>query len=253
MNQPQPAAMFSVVIHDVAPSTWPACQRVIQAVREVADIPMTLLVVPRYHQQPAQQLFVRAMHKQISRGHELALHGYSHLDEGQPQNWRDHILRRWYTAGEGEFCALSEQDALQKLHAGIRWFESHQWPLHGFVAPAWLLSPGTWRAICQLPLSYTSTLNAVYTLPRAAKLQSACMAFSTRSLWRRLASLPRNALVSACWGHHSLVRLELHPHDADYPLIRRCWTRQLAKLIAERKPVTMSDAISRLHHHGAST
>ena len=34
-----------VSIHDVAPATWPDCQRVIAAVHAVAPIPLTLLVL----------------------------------------------------------------------------------------------------------------------------------------------------------------------------------------------------------------
>ena len=39
-------------LHDVAPHTWPQCERLLQAVRAVADIPLTLLVVPAYHHHP---------------------------------------------------------------------------------------------------------------------------------------------------------------------------------------------------------
>lgn len=242
---PQPS-IFSVVIHDVAPATWPACQRLIQAIKDVADIPLTLLVVPRYHLNPSNRVFEQTMRHLMADGHELALHGYSHLDEGSPSGWLDHIKRRWYTAGEGEFSALHQMDALRKLQAGMSWFERRQWPLHGFVAPAWLMSPGTWRAVQSLPLRYTATLGAIYALPNGARLNSDCLAFSTRSWWRRAVSLPRNAWVAARWQRHRLVRLELHPHDADYPLIRRCWTRQLEKLMMERQPLTLANAISRI-------
>ncbi|MGC4060195.1 MAG: polysaccharide deacetylase family protein [Aquabacterium sp.] len=243
----QNTPLFSVVIHDVAPATWAACQRVIQAVREVADVPMTLLVVPRYHLRPSDHAFERCMHRQIAKGHELALHGYSHLDEGQPQGWRDHVRRRWYTAGEGEFSALPESAALHKLRAGMNWFERRQWPLQGFVAPAWLLSSGTWQALGQVPLNYTATLNAVYSLPHAARTPSACLAFSTRSLWRRVVSIPRNSVVSSGWHRHRLVRLELHPHDADYPFIRQYWMNALRRLMDERQAVTLSEGVRRLH------
>jgi hypothetical protein len=239
--------LFSVVIHDVAPATWAACQRVIQAVREVADVPMTLLVVPRYHLRPSEQSFERCMHRQLAKGHELALHGYSHLDEGETQGWRDHMRRRWYTAGEGEFSALPESAALHKLQAGMNWFARRQWPLHGFVAPAWLLSSGTWEALNQVPLHYTATLNAVYSLPNAARTPSACLAFSTRSWWRRALSIPRNSAVSSYWHRHRLVRLELHPHDADYALIRQYWTGALRQLVAQRQAVTLSEGVRRVH------
>jgi hypothetical protein len=46
------APMLCVSIHDVAPATWSDCLRLVQAMREVADIPLTWLVVPHYHFRP---------------------------------------------------------------------------------------------------------------------------------------------------------------------------------------------------------
>ena len=43
----QPALCVS--IHDVAPSTWPQCRQLIAALREVDDLPLGLLLVPRWH------------------------------------------------------------------------------------------------------------------------------------------------------------------------------------------------------------
>ncbi|MGE5450701.1 MAG: DUF2334 domain-containing protein [Acidobacteriota bacterium] len=237
---------FSVVIHDVAPANWFACQRVMQAVREVADIPMTFLVVPRYHLRPSETGFELVLSKLLAKGHELALHGYSHLDEGTPSGWIDYARRRLYTAGEGEFAALVREEAAHKLHTGIRWFQHRQWPLHGFVAPAWLMSEGSWQAIRSLPFQYTATLGHVYSLPQGQAHRSDCMAFSTRSAWRRALSIPRNAWVSAQWSSQPFVRLELHPHDADFPMIRRTWMRALAHLQQTREAVTLFEGVQRL-------
>lgn len=242
----------SVVIHDVAPKNWSACQRVLRAIREVADVPVTLLVVPRYHLRPSNTGFERALTKLVHKGHELALHGYSHLDEGTPNGWLDYLKRRLYTAGEGEFAALHEEEALRRLHTGIRWFEHRHWPLRGFIAPAWLLSTGSWNALRTLPFEYTATLNHVYRLPDGCPLPSDCMAFSTRSPWRRLLSLSRNAWVQRRWQAQPLVRLELHPHDADFPMIKRMWTQALSDLIGQREVVTLSEGVQRAMQAQAS-
>lgn len=98
----------------------------------------------------------------LSSGHELALHGDSHLDPGQPRNWLDHVKRRVYTDGEGEFADLSTSHA---------------------------------------------------------------------SWW---------------WRRQPLVRLELHPRDADHPDIRRMWVGELATLMHERRPLTLADAVNEL-------
>ncbi len=235
--------LLSVVIHDVAPANWAACQRLLQAVAEVADIPTTLLVVPRFHLHARQVAFENQLSHLLSSGHELALHGYTHLDPGEPRDWIDHIKRRLYTDGEGEFSALSTSEAELRLRAGSRWFEQRGWPLHGFVAPAWLLSPGSWEVLHASTLRYTTTLSAVHALPQRQHLRSSALVFSTRSRWRRVVSEPRNHWVSLWWRTQPLVRFELHPHDADHPRIRRLWMRKLAALLHERRAITLADAV----------
>lgn len=237
---------LSVVIHDVAPANWVACQRVLSAIQEVDDIPTTLLVVPRYHWRPSETGFETQLSQLLEEGHELALHGYSHLDEGMPDGWMDYIKRRIYTDGEGEFSSLGQREALSRLRTGIRWFQHRHWPLHGFVAPAWLMSEGSWEAIRTLPFDYTATLQHVYALPQVQAHRSACLTFSTRSAWRRMASLPRNAWVRSRWSQQPLVRLELHPHDADFPMIKKMWTQTLADLLQKRHAVTLSEGVHRM-------
>ena len=75
-----------VSLHDVAPATWRSCQQVLTAVREVADIPLTLLVVPAHWGRCSALVpgFESAMTDQLTQGHELALHGYFHRDLGVP-------------------------------------------------------------------------------------------------------------------------------------------------------------------------
>ena len=98
-----PQRWLCVSLHDVAPATWASCQRVLSAIREVAEIPLTLLVVPAYHGQcSAQHEFEQAITTQLLAGHELALHGYFHLDPQVPSDVIDWLRRRIYTAGEGE-------------------------------------------------------------------------------------------------------------------------------------------------------
>lgn len=73
-------------------------------------------------------------------------------------------MRRIYTH-DGEFYSLSENAALARLHAGLEVFQRYNWPVQGFVAPAWLMSPGTRQALRQLPLRYTSGPQHLYRLP----------------------------------------------------------------------------------------
>lgn len=235
---------LAIVLHDVAPATWPACQRLLQCVAAIVQAPVTLLVVPRYHGESPTEDWTAWLDAAVARGDELALHGYMHADQGETEGLRDTLLRRWYTAGEGEFAALSHTEAAWRLKAGISWFQQHGWPLHGFVAPAWLMSPGTLAAVRELHFSYTCTLSELIVLPDGERRRSQSLVYSTRAAWRRSASLAWNALVALRERRSPLLRFELHPGDADHAAIRRSWTGLLERAMQDgRQPVTLRQAL----------
>jgi uncharacterized protein len=249
-----------VVLHDVAPATWPACQRVLEAVRAVGEIPLTLLLVPRYRGTFPHASFERQMTQQLADGHELALHGYTHVDEMPVHGPVEWLRRRFYTAGEGEFSALTAQQALKRLNAGRQWFAAHGWPLHGFVAPAWLLSPGSWHVLNHSPFLYTSTLAHIHALPgthrhgvRSMRCQS--QVYSTRSAWRRVVSAGWNEALAWSQEEAPLVRLELHPWDADHPLVRHSWQALLRYWLETRDAMTTVDFVRtwQSHHRQAAS
>lgn len=159
--------MLCVSIHDVAPATWSDCLRLVQAVRAVADIPLTWLVVPHYHFRPENSPAMEAcLDVALDRGDELALHGYSHLDtEANGGGLRNRFLRNVYTRREGEFAALSEAEARRRLELGLDWFAERGWTPSGFVPPAWLLGEGAWRALRNSPFTYTTTFSHFHCLP----------------------------------------------------------------------------------------
>jgi len=229
----------------VAAATQAACERMLAAIREVADIPVTLLAVPRYHCDPSTPSFVDWLDDRYVRGDEVALHGYTHQDDGVPANFVDRLRRRHYTRGEGEFADLSAAEALRRIRAGVHWFARQGFVLRGFVAPAWLMSPGTWQALQLADLSYTCTLRRIVLLPQRRDLVSQSLVYSTSSAWRRRASLAWNATVAATLRHNPLLRLELHPHDADHLAIKRSWQGLLEQHLARRDACTLADVADR--------
>jgi uncharacterized protein len=237
---------LTVVVHDVAPATLPACDRLLKAIGEVAsDLPLTLLTVPRYHCAPPTAAFIEWLGERYARGDELALHGYTHVDDGEPHGLIDHLKRRHYTRGEGEFAALPMSEAMRRITAGMRWFERQGFLLRGFVAPAWLMSVGTWEALRWADLSYTCTLRRLVLLPDRRELVSQSIVYSTQTAWRRQASLAWNTTVAAVLRHNPLLRLELHPGDADHATIRRSWQRVLEANLRRRRPGTLADVADR--------
>lgn len=245
---------ISLVIHDVAPATQAACEALIERMRGVSPGPVTLLVVPLYHGQPSTPEFEAWLDARRLAGDELALHGLTHVDEGRPSGWAERLLRQRYTAGEGEFAAFDEAEAHERLWAGLHWFHMRGWAPHGFVAPAWLLSRGTWRALGHSPLHYTCTLTRLVRLPgatpqaRPAALRAWSQVFSARSAWRRSASLGWNGVLAKMQRATPLTRIELHPADAAHePLCRMAEELYAGALAAKRQPLTLAQAADRLH------
>jgi predicted deacetylase len=231
----------AVSLHDVAPQTWPACLHLLRAIETVATLPVTLLVVPDYHGGGLHAFDARyhaALDRRLARGDELALHGWRHRDT-QPlcNGVLDTLRRTRLTAMEGEFSALPEAHARALLAAGIAWFEKQSWPLYGFVAPAWLLSAGTWAALHALPFEWTTTHSALHLLPERRAIPTRTFVYSTRTALRRQLSLVRNETLRRM-PRASVVRLALHPADAAHPAIVAHVQTVLATLLVQGSAFT---------------
>ncbi|WP_436839634.1 DUF2334 domain-containing protein [Pseudomonas moraviensis] len=240
-----------LVLHDVAPSTWADYQPFVEAVDALGNVPMTWLVVPDFHRHDAldaNPAFRQVLDARVARGDELALHGYYHDDqEPMPNTPRDWFMRRVYTH-EGEFYRLSREAALTRLHAGLEIFQRYDWPVHGFVAPAWLMSDGTRQALRELPLSYTSDPQHLYRLPDFSAIDAPGLVWSARSAWRRGLSKIVSDQRQQRWRDAPVIRLGLHPVDMRHRFSRDYWLRTLERLLADgRVPLTKIDWLARQH------
>ncbi len=233
---------FMLVLHDVAPETWPDYQPFVAAVDALGTIPINWLVVPDFHRRnPLHEAadFRRLLDKRVSRGDELILHGFSHADEAPPpRSPRDWFMRRVYTH-EGEFYALDEAEARQRLEQGMAVFARFEWPLHGFVAPAWLLSEGAKRALASSGLAYTSDPQHFYRLPDFTSIDAPGLVWSARSAWRRGVSRIVSERMAERHRQAAVLRLGLHPVDMRHGFSRDYWLRLLVRLLEDgRRPIT---------------
>ncbi|MBV6825232.1 DUF2334 domain-containing protein [Pseudomonas sp. PD9R] len=249
MNPPS----LLLVLHDVAPQTWADYQPFVEAVDALGNVPMTWLVVPDFHKHndlEAHPGFRHVLSERLAYGDELALHGYYHCDDApMTNNPRDWFMRRIYTH-EGEFYSLSQEAALARLRAGIEIFHRYRWPLHGFVAPAWLISEGTRQALRQLPLSYTSDPQHLYRLPDFTPVDAPGLVWSARSAWRRGLSKLVSDQREQRWQQAPVIRLGLHPVDMRHEFSRTYWLQTLKRLLAEgRVPMTKARWLAQQSHH----
>ena len=244
MNEPASLSLC-VTVHQIGDATWPKIKKLIAAIDEVEHFPLTLLVVPNYHGAGGigHRAFENALSARLVHGDELSLHGFSHFDEQPIQGIRARITRSWYARSEAEFSALTTAAARQKLRAGCRWFYNNGWPIGGFVAPAELLSEGSWNALRVSPFEYTATRNHLHDLQRGERVF--CPSIVYGEIGARVANFTKtlNGALAMAMATQPLVRFALHPNAALETKERLAWQHQLGELLAYRRPVTQRDWI----------
>jgi uncharacterized protein len=234
---------YAVSVHDVAPATWADCEPLL-ALADRFGAPVTLLVVPHYHdgvRADADPSFVAALRRRIARGDEIALHGYRHEDRGarlrSPVDW---LRRRVYTAREGEFAAVDGPTATDLIARGRALLAALGLAPCGFVAPAWLMNGATLEALGRSGLRYASSRDELIDLSGQGRVAAPSLVYSTRSVWRRVVSRHWNAACIDALRRTPRLRAALHPADARYPRIVADWDRLLGRLAAERRAVLES-------------
>lgn len=240
------APRLCIALHDVAPATWPQCARLLDLVDALGAPPVTLLVVPDWHGRgriDSAPEFQHAIEARLARGDEVALHGYRHLDDApaprSPAAW---LRRRVLTAGEGEFAALGTAEAQSRLRAGLDLLRRLGWNVDGFVPPAWLASAATRAVLRRSGLCWTSTHAALIAFDGDVerRIGAPCLTASPRSPWRRAASRAFLRAGLRLTAAQPLVRVGLHPADADHADLLACWRDVLGALLRRRSPVTKS-------------
>jgi len=241
--------LLCVSLHDVAPATLPACREVLALLDGLHIGPVALLVVPDYHglgRADRDERFCDFLRARARRGDEIVLHGYIHRDpDAETRSLRDWLERRVSTDLEGEFARLERNVARARLLRGLAVLRSAGWQPCGFVAPAWLMSPGTCDALEGLPLRYYATRDSLCLLAGERRLHAPSLVVSTRSAWRRALSVPWNFATLARHLDAPVLRAALHPADVRHRSIEALWRRLLGAMEG-REIVTEGDLAAAL-------
>jgi uncharacterized protein len=220
-----------ISLHDVSPHTWEPCRRILKALGEQGISAVSLLVIPNHHRRGhfrQDEEFCEWLRKQVAAGHEAVIHGYYHQRAARAKDtWKDRLVTRRYTAGEGEFYDLPYEEAKALVVRAREDF--HAIDLHptGFIAPAWLLSDPSEQALRDLEISYTTRLGGVWDLKNGQIERSQSLCWSVRAVWRRTSSLVWNAFLYHRLKSRPLLRLAIHPVDFAH---RHIW-QQIRRLI----------------------
>lgn len=241
-----------VSIHDVAPATWDECSRLAQAMREVAALPLTWLVVPQYHRAGGDPGRMEAgLERALAQADELALHGYTHLDTApRGPGMSERFLRTKYSH-EGEFAALPADEAARRIQCGLDWFAERGWPVRGFVPPAWLMGEGAWQALRAFDFDYTTTFLRFHLLGAGkagsgAAVLSPSLVYAARNRAGRLASPLLADMLRLALARRPLIRLSLHPPDVRHPRLLRHAQATVEQLLATHTAMTKAAFAHRL-------
>lgn len=214
---------FVVSLHDVAAATAAASAEWMTRL-EGSGVSVSLLVVPGpWRPLPTRTTLadspelVAWLHDLVDGGHEVVQHGWDHT---AAPSWsagrrgpRVRAIGRVIARGCGEFWTLGEEAAVGRLLAGREVLESVGLGAAGFVAPAWLMSPGARAAVAATGFRYTTTHRHVVDV--ATETTIPCLALSQRPQDRlaglaaalSLAGVRRAARVGAP------LRIAVHPDD----------------------------------------
>ncbi|MGI9086175.1 MAG: DUF2334 domain-containing protein [Chthoniobacterales bacterium] len=246
VEEPRDALVVSV--HDVAPATRAASERIVDELARHGVRCTSLLVVPNYHhrgESMQNREFVRWLRELESAGHEIVLHGYYHQRPRRAhESLRAKLITRSYTSDEGEFYDLGYDDALRRITRARGEFVGAGLKPRGFIAPAWLLSAEGERAAAAAEMEYTTRLTSVRDLRTEKSFPSRSLVYSVRNSWRRGASLAWNAALARVLTKSPLLRVGLHPPDLEHAEIWQQITRLIDRLVETRAPTTYRDWIA---------
>jgi predicted deacetylase len=240
-----PKQPLIVSLHDVAPSTRAACEKIVRELaRHHVDV-CSLLVVPNYHGRgasTADREFVRWLRGLEADGHEIVIHGYFHRRPARErETLRERLITGAYTAGEGEFYDLDYADALERITRARDEFVAAGLRPRGFIAPAWLLGSEAERAAADAEMEYTTRLTNILDLRTRKTFYARSMVYSVRSGWRRGMSQLWNRGLFLLQSDSPLVRLGIHPPDATHHTIWGQILRITDQLAESRTPTTYRD------------
>ncbi len=249
MTLPVDEKFLVVSFHDLAPPCQDLCRDFLEAARGLGVPRVSLLVVPKWRDGPLMNQDPRFTDWLLSlaeAGHEIVLHGYTHLSGRIRGGLIAQAMGRIYTAREGEFYQITYDEAHRRLSRGLDLFRGAGLAVEGFTAPAWLLSGEARRALADLDFLYTTTFGHIEVFPGRRRYSAPVLVFSSRSRGRRW--------LSRCWAplwgrinrDSSILRLAVHPGDLQYSAIRETIFDLARQLSSARSVVTYAELARRI-------
>ena len=211
-----------VSLHDVAPSTAEISRRWLDLL-ETRSIRASLLVVPGFWQgseMRSANSFSSWLRRAETNGHEIVLHGWEHRRGTHPRGVRERVGA---LVGRGceEFWSVTYDEALARITNGLNVMRGEGFEPRGFVAPAWLMSHDTIRALRTSAMRYTVTHSRIIDLESRESLKILVTSQRPESALSGISALGSRGLASSLFGLSRPLRVAIHPKDILEPRLRR--------------------------------
>lgn len=236
-------------IHDVSPRFEAEVDQLSERiVAATGSTTMALLAVPdHWGSAPirAGTPFATRLRRWSETGGEVFLHGWFHRDTATHRGLAK-LKARHMTAGEGEFLGLSRAEAQDRLRRGKALLEDIiGQPVRGFVAPAWLYSPGARAALRDLGFELAEDHRHVWSPADDDRRLAggAVITWASRSASRRLSSLAAASVLRRWLRSVPVVRVGVHPGDLCSPALLRSIDRTLRTLAMDRRPASYASLL----------
>jgi predicted deacetylase len=217
-----------VSLHDLHPGSLNLIQHQTEWLTSLGVTQYSILAVPHFHhikKLAESEETVSWLNNQVTKKQDIVLHGLYH--DRIDQKSGSFFYTKFYTANEAEFLDLADSEFLNRVQQGRSLWMEKKWPLHGFIAPAWLMPTQQDRILSELNFDYTTRLRGIHLLKKNQYVPTQSLCYSTRASWRLWVSLVWNKWLFKKLIHKPVLRLSLHPFDLTHTKIRY----QIAKFL----------------------
>jgi predicted deacetylase len=241
MTEARAAFPFVVSVHDVAPATSAETAEWMAALAE-RGVPASLLVIPGpFKGGPPlsdDPDLVAYLHEAAGQGHEVSLHGFTHV-AGPGGTAVRRATGRVLARGAGEFWSLTEPEADDLLHKGLNVLADLDIGVVGFTPPGWLASPGTQKALAGAGFRYWTSHLAVHDLTGGPTRRMPALSHRPGGATERAGARMMTAAARTFARRRMPFRIALHPADLGRPGLREATLTAIdAALAAGGRPVT---------------
>lgn len=211
-------------IHDVSPRFEGEVDRLLDRLAPHVGRRLAMLVVPdHWNGAPVTPAFAARLRGWADEGIEMFVHGWSHQDDSA-HSGAAALKAKHMTAGEGEFLGLSHDAALDRMRRGKALVEDITGrAATGFIAPAWLYSPGALAALGEAGFALAEDHMKVWVpsadaaAPARVLARGPVITWASRSRGRQISSIAAAAALRVALQPSQTVRVAVHPGDVRVP------------------------------------